>query len=69
MPYIAGGNSWEAGLWPRLKKHPEEAFSGIESYRSRILEAYGSGASLARAAMDFETGSRVIEPDRHLARL
>jgi para-nitrobenzyl esterase len=63
VPYIAGGNSWEASLFPQ--NHDVDRTGAL---KDKILAAYGGEANPA-AFQDFTTESFVIEPDRYLARL
>jgi para-nitrobenzyl esterase len=65
VPYIAGGNSWEASLFATatpLDRVPAPM-------REKLIAAYGSPSDLKSAQWDFGTESAVIEPDRLLARL
>jgi para-nitrobenzyl esterase len=68
VPYIAGGNSWEASLFPETRKNPEATLTRVGAERSALGAAYGS-TDPATIAMDAATESYVIEPDRYLARL
>lgn len=68
VPYIAGGNSWEASLFPEARRHPEAVLVRAGSERSALAAAYGA-SDPATVAMDATTESTVIEPDRYLARL
>ena len=68
VPYIAGGNSWEASLFPQTKDNPEATLARLGPARARVMAAYGS-ADPATVAQDLTTETTVIEPDRHLARL
>jgi para-nitrobenzyl esterase len=67
VPYIAGGNSWEASLFPNTAKEPEPVLARLGPARAAIVAAYGGDP--ASVAQDLTTESTVIEPDRHLARL
>ncbi len=64
VPYIAGGNSWEASLYPDRK--PLDRAGAL---KDKIVAAYGGGADLQNVQWDLGTESMVIEPDRLLARL
>jgi len=68
VPYIAGGNSWEASLFPQSKDNPEGTLGRTGALREKIVAAYG-GADLAGVSQDYTTENSVIEPNRHLARL
>jgi para-nitrobenzyl esterase len=63
VPYIAGGNSWEASLIP-TRNHLESA----GSLRGALIEAYGGNADQSMQ-WDIATDAGVIEPNRLLARL
>lgn len=67
LPYIAGGNSWEASLFPNVAKEPEPVLARLGPAREGVMAAYGGDA--ASVAQDLTTETTVIEPDRHLARL
>jgi len=67
VPYIAGGNSWEASLFPQSKDNPEATLGRLGPARDKVLALYGGDP--AGAAQDLTTETTVIEPDRHLARL
>jgi para-nitrobenzyl esterase len=69
VPYIAGGNSWEASLFPQSKDNPEGTLARTGQLREKIVAAYGGPADLAGVSQDFTTENSVIEPDRYLARL
>ena len=67
VPYIAGGNSWEASLFPQTRDNPEQTLARTGAARPKVMAIYGSDP--AKAAMDLTTETTVIEPDRYLARL
>jgi len=67
VPYIDGGNSWEASLFPNSAKEPETVLARLGPARDAVTAAYGGDA--ASVAQDLTTETTVIEPDRHLARL
>jgi para-nitrobenzyl esterase len=67
VPYIDGGNSWEASLFPNAAKEPEPILVRLGAARDAIAAAYGGDP--ASVAQDLTTETTVIEPDRHLARL
>ena len=64
VPYIAGGNSWEASLFPDRK--PLDTAGAL---KEKITAAYGEGGDVQKIQWDLGTESMVIEPDRLLARL
>lgn len=67
VPYLTGGNSFEASLFPQIAQAPDVVLNRAGPLKDRVLAAYG-GDKLA-AANDLTTETSVIEPDRHLARL
>ncbi|MGZ3401996.1 MAG: carboxylesterase/lipase family protein [Phenylobacterium sp.] len=66
-PYIAGGNSFEASLFPQTASAPEPVLARTGAARPKVLAVYG--ADPVAAAEDLTTETTVIEPDRYLARL
>jgi len=68
VPYIAGGNSFEASLFPQAAKAPEVVIARTGRLREQVVAAYGGGDPTG-IANDLTTETTVIEPDRHLARL
>jgi para-nitrobenzyl esterase len=64
VPYIAGGNSWEASLFATAT--PLDRAGAL---KDKLVAAYGSPANLQNVQWDLSTESTVIEPDRLLARL
>ena len=64
VPYIAGGNSWEASLFP--KNTPLDRSGPL---RDKLIAAYGAPADLMNVQWDLGTEAAVVEPDRLLARL
>ncbi|HEY2356248.1 MAG TPA: carboxylesterase family protein [Phenylobacterium sp.] len=64
VPYIAGGNSWEASLFP--KNTPLDRAGPL---RDKLVAAYGAPTDLMNVQWDLGTEAAVIEPDRLLARL
>ncbi|HEY8003836.1 MAG TPA: carboxylesterase family protein [Phenylobacterium sp.] len=64
VPYIAGGNSWEASLFP-----DSTPLDRAGRLRDKIVAAYGAPADLKTVEWDLGTEAAVIEPDRLLARL
>lgn len=67
VPYIIGGNSWEASLSTDATNNPEAVLAGAGPYRDRLVAAYGGNP--VRAAQNLFTEQGVIEPNRALARL
>jgi para-nitrobenzyl esterase len=64
VPYIAGGNSWEASLLPK-----NTPLDNAGPLRDKLLAIYGGPSDVTLAQWDLTTESAVIEPDRLLARL
>jgi para-nitrobenzyl esterase len=64
VPYIAGGNSWEASLFPN-----NTPLDNAGPLKDKLVAVYGSPADLKNAQWDLATEAMVIEPDRLLARL
>ncbi len=67
VPYITGGNSFEASLFPQAAQNPDVVLARTGALKDTVLAAYG-GDKVA-AANDLTTETTVIEPDRYLARL
>ena len=67
VPYIAGGNSFEASLFPQTASAPEPVLARTGAARPKVMAVYG--ADPVAAAEDLTTETTVIEPDRYLARL
>jgi para-nitrobenzyl esterase len=67
VPYIAGGNSFEASLFPQAANDPEATLARAGPLKAKVLAAYGGDPKAA--AQDLTTETTVIEPDRYLARL
>jgi len=64
VPYIAGGNSWEASLLATLT--PLDRAGALHD---KLVSVYGAPSDLKLVNWDITTESSVIEPDRLLARL
>jgi para-nitrobenzyl esterase len=64
VPYIAGGNSWEASLFPN-----NTPLDNAGPLRDKLVAVYGAPADLKNVQWDLATEAMVIEPDRLLARL
>ena len=67
VPYIAGGNSFEASLFPQAAQFPDTVLARAGALKDKVLAVYGGDP--VKAANDLTTESTVIEADRHLARL
>ena len=64
VPYIAGGNSWEASLFPN-----NTPLDRAGPLKDKLVAVYGAPADLKLVQWDLATEAMVIEPDRLLARL
>ena len=62
--YIAGGDSWEASIFPEAH-HLDLA----GPFREKLIAAYGEGGDLQKIRWDLVTEFEIIEPNRQLARL
>ncbi len=67
VPYLVGGNSFEASLFRDALAHPEVVISRFGDKRDAAIQLYGGGDP-AKAAANVTTLTAVIEPDRFLAR-
>jgi para-nitrobenzyl esterase len=69
VPYIAGGNSYEASLFATVRQQPQAAFDRTgDAFRASSLYV-DEGRDPGLAALDMTTDLQVTEPNRHLARL
>lgn len=64
VPYIVGGNSWEATVFPQ--RMPLDKAGAL---RQQIISVYGSSSDMKSVQWDLSTESLIIEPNRLLARL
>jgi para-nitrobenzyl esterase len=69
VPYIVGGNSFEASLFRDALANPALILARAGPLRDAVVTAYGGPSDLTAVAADFVTDLTVIEPDRALARL
>lgn len=67
VPYIAGGNSFEASLFPQTATAPEPVLARTGAARAKVMAVYGGDT--VSVAEDLTTETTVIEPNRYLARL
>jgi len=67
VPFLEGGNSWEASLFPPVRKYPDLVIARLGA-EPEAIALYGDGDDHARLAADLVTDQLMIEPDRHLAR-
>jgi len=68
VPYLEGGNSWEASLFPEVRKHPQFILARLGDKAASVAALYGESDDPARLAADLTTDQQMIEPDRYLAR-
>jgi para-nitrobenzyl esterase len=66
VPYLEGGNSYEASLFPKIADAPDPVIARLGE-PAKVLAAYGDPAP-PEAAREILTDSMVTEPDRFLAR-
>jgi para-nitrobenzyl esterase len=67
VPYLTGGNSFEASLFASTLTHPETMLDRLGAGKDAAVALYGNGDP-ARAVAALTTLRAVIEPDRYLAR-
>jgi para-nitrobenzyl esterase len=67
VPYLTGGNSFEASLFASTLTHPETVLDRLGPTKDAAVELYGNGDP-AKAVAALTTLRSVIEPDRYLAR-
>jgi para-nitrobenzyl esterase len=67
VPYLAGGNSFEASLFPNVVSNPGEVLDRLGAGKGAAVTLYGDGDP-AKAAAALTTLRTVIEPNRYLAR-
>ncbi len=69
VPYLAGGNSDEASLFPQARNRPQAVFDRTgDAARARALYVTGNRDE-GLAALDLVTDMQVTEPVRYLGRL
>lgn len=66
VPYLEGGNSYEASLFPKIADTPNPVITRLGA-PAKVLAAYGDPAP-PEAAREILTDSMITEPDRYLAR-
>lgn len=67
VPYLTGGNSFEASLFANTLTSPETVLDRLGPGKDAAVALYGNGDP-ARAVAALTTLRTVIEPDRYLAR-
>jgi para-nitrobenzyl esterase len=66
VPYLEGGNSYEASLFAQVADHPEPVIARFGD-PAKVEAVYG-GAPAPEVARELTTDSLIGEPDRYLAR-
>ncbi len=66
VPYLEGGNSYEASLFPRVADDPGPVIASVGP-PARVMAIFGGGQP-AQLAREITTDRLITEPDRHLAR-
>ena len=68
VPYILGGNSFEASLFAKnVLANPGALVAGVKGDRDAVLKTFGDGDQ-TKAAFNIMTANLISEPDRALAR-
>jgi len=67
VPYLVGGNSFEASLFRSALEHPDAVLNRLGPNKDIAVQLYGGGDP-TKAAAQLTTLATVIEPDRFLAR-
>jgi para-nitrobenzyl esterase len=67
VPFMLGGNSYEASLFSRVRAHPETTLDLLGDKKDAMVQLFGNG-SAADAASLMWTETAITEPDRYLAR-
>ena len=67
VPFMLGGNSYEASLFGRVHQHPEATLDPLGDKKDAAVKLFGSGDPAAAASLMW-TETAIIEPDRYLAR-
>ena len=66
VPYLVGGNSYEASLFPAVIRYPGVVMGRVGGDADRAKSLYGGATP--QAAADLTTEAQIIEPNRFLAR-
>jgi para-nitrobenzyl esterase len=67
VPYLVGGNSYEASLIPATTQHPETVLDKLGAGKAGAVAMFGQGDPVKAAAL-ITTFAMIEEPDRFLAR-
>jgi len=67
VPFMLGGNSYEASLFARVRQHPETTLDLLGDKKDAMVKLFGNG-NAADAASLMWTETAIEEPDRYLAR-
>lgn len=66
VPYLVGGNSWEASLFPSAKTNPDQTIAAAGFSRAEALSLFAGGVGSPAEAL--ETDVTITEPARFAAR-
>ncbi|HTX49524.1 MAG TPA: carboxylesterase family protein [Caulobacteraceae bacterium] len=66
VPYLEGGNSYEASLFPKVGDYPDPVIARAGD-PAKVIAAYG-GQAPPEVAREVETDFLITEPDRNLGR-
>jgi para-nitrobenzyl esterase len=67
VPFILGGNSYEASLFSRVHEHPETVLDPLGPRKAGAIALFGGGDPATAASLMW-TETAIVEPDRYLAR-
>ena len=67
VPYLEGGNSYEASLFPKVADFPDPVIARVGGDPAKVIAAYG-GKPKPEVAREILTDTLITEPDRDLAR-
>jgi para-nitrobenzyl esterase len=67
VPFMLGGNSYEASLFGKVRQHPETTLDPLGDKKDAMVQLFGNG-NAADAASLMWTETAIEEPDRFLAR-
>ena len=67
VPFMLGGNSYEASLFSRVRQHPEATLDPLGDKKDAMIKLFGDGDAADAASLMWTEGA-IEEPDRYLAR-
>ena len=67
VPFMLGGNSYEASLFSKVRQHPEVTLDPFGDKKDAMIQLFGNGNAADAASLIWTEGS-IEEPDRYLAR-